>query len=89
MRWLGTDRIGAWEHTIIDFVKGSIPFEWPGKNRRAPERGVDGEEEGAVVVQSQGAGEGWGVEEARVANNSAGASKQPSLLTPCFFFLRR
>jgi hypothetical protein len=29
VRWLGTDRIGRWEHNIVEFVKRAIPFQVP------------------------------------------------------------
>ena len=29
MRWLGTDRIGHWEHVAVEWIKRAIPIQIP------------------------------------------------------------
>lgn len=64
VRWLGTDRIGRWEHIAIDYVKVIIPqpvkdtwHEWRASMKKENQT-VD---QGVEMA-------GWGVEEAEEAN---------------------
>jgi len=77
VRSLGTERIGAWEHRIVEWVKRAVPVQVPPKWRVWEE-----EEEGRVVVEGGEGGEGLGVEgydhgvgEAEVANTGEKASE--------------
>ncbi|MCJ1243522.1 hypothetical protein MMC30_000719 [Trapelia coarctata] len=71
VRWLGTERIGAWEHQIVEWVKRAVPVQVPHKYRFW--------EREAVVEGGEGLGEGvggydHGVREAEVANTGEKAS---------------
>ncbi|KAI9678150.1 MAG: hypothetical protein M1817_006095 [Caeruleum heppii] len=70
VRTLGTDRIGHWEHVVIENVKKVIPWDVVGK-RVGEEKDIGVELERAA----QGEGDmGWGVEEAEKANKESNAS---------------
>jgi len=67
VRLLGTDRIGRWEHAVVQALKDVAGMVWPqvveekvGDAVQAVQQGVEGDEQGA----------GWGVEEAEKRNNS-------------------
>jgi len=70
VRYLGTDRIGEWEHSIVSNVKRIIPdsikniwHEWR-VSVMAAERGMTGGEQ----INKQVEMAGWGVEEADERN---------------------
>lgn len=70
VRWLGTDRIGQWEHAVVEWVRRAIPFQWPekyGGPKKAPveEEPVDG----AIAVYDHG------VRQAEAANTGEQASE--------------
>lgn len=82
VRWLGTDRIGHWEHVVLEWVWTVVPYPFP-----APEPaqavGIEGagkkvEEYGAADPQSNVIGiPGYdhGVKEAEKQNQSENASE--------------
>ena len=71
VRSLGTERIGEWEHAIVEWVKRAIPFQWPekwgGPKKKEPQMDV-----------SEEYGLAWdhGVKEAEAANMGETASKR-------------
>lgn len=67
VRLLGTDRIGRWEHAVVQALKDVAGMVWPqvvedkvGDAVQVVQERVEGDEQGA----------GWGVEEAEKRNNS-------------------
>lgn len=72
VRYLGTDRIGEWEHVIVTHVKQVIPesvkstwTEWR-QSMKAVEKDITGDD----AVNSSAETVGWGIEEAEVHNKS-------------------
>jgi len=62
VRTLGTERIGEWEHTIINSVRKLIP--WYSKKEKVPD---------GPATEAEKA-KGWGVEEADARRKKEGAS---------------
>ena len=88
VRWLGTDRIGHWEHVIVDGIKGILPYPLSStKTVQEAEGGAVGSIEGTQarleefgVVDPDSAevgvpGTDHGVKEAEQRNKSENASK--------------
>jgi len=74
VRWLGTDRIGRWEHNIVEWVKRAMPVQIPEKYRFWRQGG-----EGEKLVLAGGDVDeemvyDHGVKEAEVANRGEMAS---------------
>lgn len=72
VRMLGTDRIGHWEHAIVNTVKGlliSLPF--PQMFQTEGNLAAAGEE---AAPQTGEVADGWGVDEATVKANKDDAS---------------
>ncbi|MCJ1232591.1 hypothetical protein MMC14_000544 [Varicellaria rhodocarpa] len=100
VRWLGTDRIGHWEHVVIEWVKRASPIQVPAwKKSPAVEvagTGVKVEEYGVVDPKSNEVGlPGYdhGVKEAEKRNQSENASLWTQLalayaIHKSFIFLR-
>lgn len=74
VRWLGTDRIGRWEHTIVEAFWSAAEAVYP--DARKAVQSVEDVAADAGVVSDPGAreGTGWGVEEAEARNKSDSAS---------------
>lgn len=79
VRWIGTEKIGQWEHTVVTWARNAIPVQIPEKYRfwktenAIAEAVADVEVE--VVDQGMRAGYDHGVREAEEANQGDGASK--------------
>lgn len=78
VRWLGTERIGQWEHTVVEWIKRASPIQIPPAWRRKEE--LEQEKEAGQMVLEAGKGElvvpyDHGVEEAERLNRSEKASK--------------
>ena len=71
VRALGTDRIGEWEHKIVEWVKRAVPVQIPAKWRGSGDEGV---EEAQVAVEGVSAGYDHGVKDAEKANAGETAS---------------
>lgn len=65
VRWLGTDRIGRWEHAVIQAFWNSVETVYPGARARSETVLPDGAREGG----------NWGVEEADAEAKSDSASE--------------
>lgn len=86
VRWIGTERIGEWEHAIVEWVKKAVPFQIPEKYQfwrrekvvEEAEGGLVGE--GGVLMEVEKVGEGvvagydHGVKEAERKNSGENAS---------------
>lgn len=85
VRWLGTERVGRWEHAIVGSIKNAVKSVMPDVGQKTEE--VATEVESSVVDAAAREGAGWGVEEADARNQSEEACKfsplsiAPSLLT--------
>ena len=70
VRWLGTERIGRWEHAIVEWFKRAIPLQlpekWGGKVRNEKE---------AEVTEQESLAYDHGVKKAEQANSGESASK--------------
>ncbi|MCJ1352353.1 MAG: hypothetical protein MMC33_002337 [Icmadophila ericetorum] len=96
VRWLGTERIGRWEHTIVEWVKRASPIQIPLGWRKKQEVG-QGAGDGQLVLEA-GLGElvvpyDHGVQEAERMNRSEKASIWTQLalayaIHKSFIFLR-
>lgn len=73
VRALGTERIGEWEHKIIEWVKRAVPVQIPEKWRRTEEQ--TGVVEAQEAVGGAVAGYDHGVKEAEKANTGESASE--------------
>lgn len=77
VRYLGTDRIGRWEHVIVSNVKKVIPESvkeaWCNWREAMKKREV--EVTGGDVVSEGVEMAGWGVQEAEERNSSETASE--------------
>lgn len=88
VRWLGTERVGRWEHAIVGTIKNAVKSVMPDVGQKTEE--VAAEAESSVVDAAAREGAGWGVEEADARNQSEEACKfcplstAPSLLTFSF-----
>ena len=49
VRWLGTERIGAWEHAAVEWAKRAIPINWD-QFRRTDESTSEGDVEAARMA---------------------------------------
>jgi len=67
VRWLGTERIGHWEHIVIETFWKGVEKVYPEARRSMQKTGVIGDTERE--------GDSWGVEEAEARNKSDSASK--------------
>jgi N-terminal acetyltransferase 2 len=69
VRWLGTDRIGEWEHAILNWIKRAIPFQIPEKwgGKSTEQRGIE-------VIERQAEKYDHGVKQAEAANAQGSAS---------------
>lgn len=80
VRWLGTDRIGHWEHVLVSWFWSIVPYPFPEReNPQAVEFesvGKKAEEYGVVSEQSEVGVPGYdhGVKEAEKRNQSENAS---------------
>jgi hypothetical protein len=88
VRWLGTERIGRWEHAVISWFKKAIPINWPGNEGKTDIDAVDGVVEvvgegidkGLEKVDGQITGWDHGVRDAQKDNSGETASKfEPAL----------
>lgn len=82
VRWLGTDRIGHWEHAIMEWFWSVVPYPFPAKEEvqavEITSVGMKVEEYGSVDPQSNEVGiPGYdhGIKEAEERNKSENASK--------------
>ena len=81
VRWLGTDRIGHWEHVLVAWFWSVVPYPFPA--RETPQAvefesvGKKAEEYGVVSEQNEVSVPGYdhGVKEAEKRNQSENASK--------------
>ncbi|MCJ1283928.1 hypothetical protein MMC26_003259 [Xylographa opegraphella] len=71
VRAIGTDRIGEWEHHIVEWFKRAVPIQIPAKWRGA---GGESAEEVQVAVDGAIAGYDHGVKDAEKANAGESAS---------------
>ncbi|KAL1965153.1 hypothetical protein VTN77DRAFT_6066 [Rasamsonia byssochlamydoides] len=74
VRLFGVERIGYYEHVVVEGAKDIFRSVWPGASRRSPNRA---EEEGNSHVRKDEAvkpGDGHGVLEAEKKNSGEGAS---------------
>ena len=71
VRAIGTERIGEWEHHIVEWFKRAVPIQIPAKWRRA---GGESVEEVQGVVDGAIAGYDHGVKDAEKANTGETAS---------------
>ncbi|MCJ1295150.1 hypothetical protein MMC34_006711 [Xylographa carneopallida] len=71
VRAIGTERIGEWEHYIVEWFKRAVPIQIPTKWRSAGEEKV---EEVQVAVDGAIAGYDHGVKDAEKANTGETAS---------------
>lgn len=73
VRWLGTDRIGHWEHVVVENFWKVVPWPFPEHTAQTPVEvyGVPQDFEGKPSTTEE---TGWGVEEAEKANKSDQAS---------------
>ncbi|KAI9712553.1 MAG: hypothetical protein M1812_006862 [Candelaria pacifica] len=92
VRWLGTDRIGRWEHIIVEYFWKVVPWPFPEHTSQTPVEvyGVPQDIEGKNPAVEEA---GWGVEEAEKANKSDQASIWTQLalayaIHKSFIFLR-
>ena len=74
VRWLGTDRIGHWEHVIITYFWKIVQYPFPEKQspRVAKQTAAYPQPDADVALETA---PGWGVEAAEKANNSSQASQ--------------
>ncbi|KAL2421814.1 hypothetical protein ABEF95_007982 [Exophiala dermatitidis] len=85
VRWLGTDRIGHWEHVVVSYVKGLL--KWPVSSQAEIDDAVEKADKEAVekaankrILEEKESGEGaaavsdHGYKEAEKANSGANAS---------------
>ena len=82
VRWLGTDRIGHWEHIIMKWFWSMVPYPFPPKDEPDPVEiasvGARAEEYGTVDPQSNEVeipGYDHGLKEADEMNKSENASR--------------
>ncbi|KAG0652548.1 Amino-alpha-acetyltransferase 2, partial [Hyphodiscus hymeniophilus] len=72
VRWLGTDRIGEWEHIVVsnveNFIPDSVKQTW--HDWRASMKKEENEIAGSNDISEHVEMAGWGVEEAEKANKS-------------------
>lgn len=90
VRWLGTERIGRYEHNVVEWFKRAVPFQLPEKwkfwERKAEEEvGLVGEGEEGLVEGSL-VGYDHGVKEAERENSGDNASKFPPLQEACLWW---
>ena len=71
VRLLGTERIGHWEHTVVEGFWKAIEVPFP--NFCGPKANTQEVTAGSEVVVREGGG--WGVEEAQAENQSERACK--------------
>ena len=83
VRWLGTDRIGRWEHAVLEWFWRVVPYQWQtAEGAPKPELATVGTklEEYGVVSSTNGEvgvpGYDHGVAEAEKRNRSEDASKE-------------
>ncbi|KAI9701510.1 MAG: hypothetical protein M1836_001566 [Candelina mexicana] len=75
VRWLGTDRIGHWEHIIVEYFWKIVPWPFPEHTSQTPAEAY-GVPQDVQQGKHQAVEEtGWGVKEAEKANRSDQASK--------------
>jgi hypothetical protein len=74
VRWLGTDRIGHWEHVVIQYFWKIVQYPFPEKQgpTLSKETAISPTSDADVALESA---PGWGVEAAEEANNSSQASQ--------------
>lgn len=65
VRWLGTDRIGRWEHAVVEAFWHAVELVSPDMRPKKASSEAEASSEGS----------GWGVEEADARNKSDSASK--------------
>ena len=80
VRWLGTERVGRWEHAIVGTIKNAIESVVPGVIQKTEEVAV----EAGSAAERKGAG--WGVEEADAINKSEEACMFLDPVTCCVNF---
>jgi len=90
VRALGTERIGEWEHKIVQWVKKAVPIQIPANWKGA---GAEDVEEAQVTVDGAIAGYDHGVRDAEKANAGESASIWTQLalayaIHKSFIFLR-
>lgn len=88
VRSIGTEKVGEWEHKIVEYVKKAVPLQIPEKYQIWKKDGAvvtDGglAGEGAEKVESALAGYDHGVREAEELNKGDNASKLFSFLVSC------
>ncbi|KAI9840948.1 MAG: hypothetical protein M1838_003818 [Thelocarpon superellum] len=91
VRILGTDRIGHWEHIVINWFWSVVPWKFtPTEGQDQDRDGQPDVVDGAMTRVGEG---GWGVEAAEQANTESGASIWTQLalayaIHKSFIFLR-
>ncbi|KAI9781811.1 MAG: hypothetical protein M1835_004184 [Candelina submexicana] len=74
VRWLGTDRIGHWEHIIVQYFWKIVPWPFPEHTAQTPAEAYEVPQDVQQGNHQAVEETGWGVKEAEKANRSDQAS---------------
>jgi len=74
VRWLGTEKIGHWEHVVVETFWKVVPWPFPATEGSTEGSTKGPTETGPLAETGPAEGDSWGVEEAERANRGETAS---------------